>query len=198
MGSWSEPVDLDLNSESLKGVGIKVRCLTSSKEDQSSNEYCLKLGEALQALGAVLSPRGDSSQSEVKPNEHNLDANSNSLISAQPLNLVVTIQNQDSNTGLCGWSLVPMILTFSLFPCEATSDSIAKLTIADVDTGLASSWPLKIHLKRYVGAGALILLGLDGLKPIPRSKYHEEIMRRFAIFVQSKTYSAAMKQSRPL
>ncbi|MCX6127115.1 MAG: hypothetical protein NTV34_20520, partial [Proteobacteria bacterium] len=135
---------------------------------------------------------------EVKPNEHNLDQNDNSLIGADSPNLIITIENQVSSTGLCGWSLVPMIVTFSLFPCEATSDSIARLTITDVDTGQTSIWPLEIHLKRYVGAGALILLGLDGLKPIPRSKYHEEIMKRFALFIQSKAYSAVMKQSRPI
>jgi hypothetical protein len=185
-GKWVEPVDLTIKKDSLTGVVVKVTCKNKSGGDISGGEACRFIKKTIGYMSAdgdgLQEQRGQDSAQGVTANEQ-----------GKPADIVVTYREVDSDTGMCGWSLIGMLLSGSVFPCQAEATSQASLTVLNLRTSRERTWPLKVLVRRYYGIGALAGLLSDIGKPLNRKEYQRQQAVNFMKFVQNKVYTASVQ-----
>jgi hypothetical protein len=202
IGEWPEAVQTDLHHESLKDVVIGVECgkgsfdgtdfepaiLTPCREVVSLAKTMGATVEADEALLPLKTPV-QANDAEEGTEEQALDTSSKPIIT-------VTYVDRDYQHDWCGWTLLPMILSFWTFPCVADSEHRAELIITADNGVVLDRRLLRMHGKGYYGFYAFPLLAGKYIKrALRRGEGKGDHMRALYAYIRNGIYSGYVRRS---
>jgi len=221
-GEWYTPVDLELTSDSLKDVVIRVECgrgkmdafdytptFLTACQDLVSN--LRSVGALVQADGSLLpapkpkkKPRPRRGQTPP-PEEPEVDpVKEQERIDALPTTFTMTYIDRDHYikrwgdsyfpdfTG-CGITIIPMIFTFSYFPCIVDSVHSAEVRITDNDNMVVERRFLNAEGRAYYGIGGLLLFAWTNANPQPRLRDRREFTKRARTYILNAAFTNATR-----
>ncbi len=198
-GQWVEPIDLNLDQQSMKDVVIKLSCVRSQvpgliedpNEDSSQLRPCPYLASILEETGAVIyqtANEDSATQNQDKKDEDSEEALAQSN-SKRPYDIIVQYKEVRSESSDCALGFIPFYFTISVWPCRSDTQSQASLVVSNPNHGFAQEWPLALETHTYFGFGALALQFVDLFKDPTPIKYQKQMKENFVKFVRNKTYS---------
>ncbi len=220
-GEWNEPVDLDLDDASLKGMRVKVDCVLNDGEGQvtpQDDEDCAKLRVTLGNTGArilldTIPPEALASTALPPPGEGLSPAERAKAEKAgrervkkrekfpkeigdaktEKADFRVNFVAFPTSSDHCGKSVLLFLFTFGLGPCLEDIESHADLYVTDVAKGVQIRKPLVVRVRRVLGASALALLLIDIQRPVNRKDYRRLAGAHLLEYVQNVVFTFAMR-----
>ncbi len=218
-GGWLEPVDLQLNQESLKGQTIGLEC--GWEEFQFFNRlekwepYRPQESQKGNARGErVLSPKKvgglESDNQYTEMNESGLSTLScfrmAQVIRSLGANLwdpdsqtdpdfKVRYLNMDPERDYCGWTAVPYVLSFTLFPCLEYLKSQAVITFLGDHGKYEKKLTLAADITAVYGVWVFYFIGVDLFRPAANQRgFRKQRLGRDTIqTIQNHLYSFQMQ-----
>jgi hypothetical protein len=197
VGQWAEPVDLDLNNQSLAGSVIRLSCVSSKvagliddNDDTAERGPCPFIAEFLQAAGAEIFKQEDSTSEKDSSATASKDTQ-------KSYDLIVQYKDTAGKESNCTLGYIPFYLTLSLWPCRFDTFSHASLVVSNPNYGYAHEWKMELETHQYFGAGALVLMFIDLFKAPSPTRNQTQIKENFIKFVRNKAYTVYRATSKP-
>jgi hypothetical protein len=146
IGEWGHPADLDLNSKSLAGIQVAVRCGIQDKAGvvhERRVRICRRLESALKAIGATIQDIDDGQYDDQ----------------IHPADLTLWYIDTKAEGVRYSWiSLIGTVMTGGIFPLIWSKQSEAELRVSDARGVVLETAPLQMEEVKVGGWGALVAM----------------------------------------
>ena len=179
---WSRPVVVPVSAETLDGAKVMVECRSDLTLDPEFGaprvKGCNHLSQVIKNMGAKVytinqgtpipvenEDDGDDDFEEdaAKPDSVTKASNPRGKPDLQP-DFILVFVSGSAKRDFCGWTVVPFILSFTLFPCVEDVVSRAELRIMDGAGHLRERRPLHVDSTNIYGIPALYYIAIDAMQ----------------------------------